>query len=106
MNKMVMAVILKDEAKIVLDALIDAGHTATFMETKGGMLRQSQYSLFIAVKDNDLESVCSIIEKNCKMDITLDDEGMTKQELLETPESNKLCRSIVFIWELDKVVTY
>ena len=37
MNKMVMAVIPRDEAEHVLDALINAGYSATFMETKGGM---------------------------------------------------------------------
>jgi len=54
MNKMVMSVIPRDEAEMVLAALINGGHTATFLETKGGILRQSQYTLFTAVKEEDV----------------------------------------------------
>lgn len=106
MNKMIMAVIPRDEAEMVLDALINGGHTATFMETKGGMLRQSQYTLFTAVKDEDVESVCEIIEMNCKVDVELDEEELAKQELLEESNISKLGGAIVFIWDLSRIENY
>ena len=106
MNKMVMAVIPRDEAEMVLDALINGGHTATFLETKGGMLRQSQYTLFTAVKEEDVESVCEIIEKNCKVDVGLDEEELAKQELLDESNIGKLGGAIVFIWDLTRIENY
>ena len=106
MNKMIMAVIPRDEAEMVLAALINGGHTATFLETKGGILRQSQYTLFTAVKEEDVESVCEIIEKNCKMDVELDEEELAKQELLDESNIGKLGCAIVFIWNLTRIENY
>ena len=41
MKKMVMAVVPRDQASRVLECLVDAGYSATYMESRGGMLRQS-----------------------------------------------------------------
>ncbi len=106
MNKMVMTVIPRDEAEHVLNALIDAGYSATFMETKGGMLRQSQYSLFIAVSNETLDNALDIIKNSCKTDIILDEDNLTKQEILENSGVQKLGGAIVFVWDLDRLETY
>jgi len=106
MNKMVMAVIPRDEAEHVLDALINAGYSATFMETKGGMLRQSQYTLFTAVSSETLDDVCEIIKNSCKSDIILDEDDLTKQEILENSGAQKLGGAVVFVWDLDRLETY
>ena len=106
MNKMVMAVIPRDEAEHVLDALINAGFSATFMETKGGMLRQSQYSLFTAVSTETLDNVLGIIKNSCKTDIALDEDDLTKQEILENSGAHKLGGAVVFVWDLDRLETY
>ena len=104
MDKMVMVVIPRDEAELVLDALISAGYTATFMETKGGMLRQSQYSLFIAVKNSDLKNVCEIIKQNCTVEISNINSEMEREEILaEDSLSGKIGGAIIFIWNLHKV---
>ena len=60
--KMMMVVVPSNSAEPVLDALINAGHTATYAETRGGMLRQSQKSLFIAIKEIQLDEVLNIIK--------------------------------------------
>jgi len=101
-----MAVIPHDEAEHVLDALINAGFSATFMETKGGMLRQSQYSLFTAVSTETLDNVLDIIKNNCKTDIALDEDDLTKQEILENSGAQKLGGAVVFVWDLDRLETY
>jgi uncharacterized protein YaaQ len=106
MDKMVMAVIPRDEAETVLDALISAGYTATFMETKGGMLRQSQYSLFIAVKNENLDKVCSIIKENCTVQVNDINDEIEREELLEEDIAEKIGGAIIFIWELNKVEIY
>lgn len=103
---MIMAVIPRDEAETVLDALINSGFTATFTETKGGMLRQSQSTLFIAVDSGDVDEVCSVIEKNCTTDVELDDDSLARQELAEESGSTKVGGAIVFIWDLKSVKTY
>jgi len=101
-----MAVIPRDEAEHVLDALINAGFSATFMETKGGMLRQSQYSLFTAVSTETLDNVLDIIKNSCKTDIALDEDDLTKQEILENSGAQKLGGAVVFVWDLDRLETY
>ena len=106
MNKMVMAIIPRDEAELVLDALIEAGHSATFMETKGGMLRQSQYTLFIAIKSEDLDVVCNIIRDNCKVAISFKESDSSPQNLLGDFPENKLGGAVVFTWNLNRVDIY
>lgn len=106
MKKMIMAVIPRDEAEQVLDALINAGHTATFSETKGGMLRQSQYTLFIAVEETELEKVCGIIRSNCTRSVPLDDELENELNTISSDGSARVGGAIVFIWDLDKIETY
>jgi len=106
MKKMIMAVIPRDEAEQVLDALINAGHTATFSETKGGMLRQSQYTLFIAVDADQVSNVCSVIKSNCTTDVPLDDELESELTSLSTDGATRVGGAIVFIWNIDKIETY
>jgi len=101
-----MAVIPRDEAEQVLDALINAGHTATFSETKGGMLRQSQYTLFIAVDTDQVKNVCAIIKSNCTTDVLLDDELENELTSLSSDGSARVGGAILFIWNIDKIETY
>ena len=101
---MVMVVIPRDEAEMVLDALISSGYTATFMETKGGMLRQSQYTLFIAVKNSDLKKVRDIIKENCQVEISNFNSELERDELLNDDDmSGKIGGAIIFIWDLHRV---
>jgi len=106
MSKMVMAVIPRDEAEHVLDALINAGFSATFMETKGGMLRQSQYTLFTAMEAKKLDQALAIIKENCTSDIELDEDDLTKQEILNSSGVQKIGGAVVFAWDLDRMETY
>lgn len=106
MNKMIMAIIPKDEGELVLDALIEAGHTATYIETKGGMLRQSQYTLFIAINSDDLDSVCKIISVNCKVDMVIKEQEPAQLDMPEYFGVNNLGGAVVFIWNLNRVNIY
>jgi len=106
MSKMLMAVIPRDQAEHVLDALINAGFSATFMETKGGMLRQSQYTIFTAFPAKKLGEVRAIIKENCTSDIQLDEDDLTKQEILNNSGVQKIGGAVVFSWDLDLLETY
>jgi uncharacterized protein YaaQ len=106
MSKMLMAVIPRDQAELVLDALINAGFSATFMETKGGMLRQSQYTIFTACPAKKLAEARTIIKENCTSDIELDEDDLTKQEILNNSGVQKIGSAVVFSWDLDLLETY
>jgi uncharacterized protein YaaQ len=103
--KMVMAVVPANSAENVLDALVNAGHTATYAETRGGMLRQSQYSLFIAVKKDQLDEVMEIIKNNCRTKVemkmhTFKDEQTTGKSTAE------IGGAVTFVWEIESIETF
>jgi uncharacterized protein YaaQ len=103
-TKMIMAVVSHEEAQDVLDALIDAGRTATFMESRGGMLRQRQLALFIAVDKEDLEEVVSLIKEHChrRAEVESGGEGGAGSASVTTT----LGGAAVFVWDLDRFETY
>ncbi len=105
--KMVMVVVPSNTAEDVLDALVNHGHTATYAETHGGMLRQSQYSLFIVVKKEQLQEVLNIIKDNCRTQVQMstrspENSGTTGV----SPVTAELGGAIAFIWDIDQVVTF
>lgn len=107
MKKMVMAIVPRNEAELVLNALVDAGHTATYSETRGGMLRQSQLTLFIAINPEDLEKVLSIIHDNCRTQVQVDSNIPNDGFLPRTsPVTAELGGAVVFIWNFDRLETY
>ncbi len=107
MTKMVMAVVPRDEAEHVLDALIEAGHTATFTESRGGMLRQSQLTLFIAVKEEALEKVLTIVRENSRSRVQVESgESAKGASLGPIPVTAELGGAVVFIWDLDRFETH
>ena len=102
MKKMIMAVIPKNEAELVLRTLIDAGHTATFTESCGGILRQTQYSLFIAVEEEDLDKVRGIIKDNCRVNVSMDENGASGFQTM----SAGIGGAVVFVWNLNSMDIY
>ena len=107
MKKMVMAVVPKAEAENVLNALVNEGHTATYTESSGGMLRQSQLSLFIAVEDDDLEKVTSIIRDNCRIELEVGSEETSDGfSAGPVPVTAGLGGAVVFIWNLEEMEIY
>jgi uncharacterized protein YaaQ len=107
--KMVMAVVPRDEAEGVLSALIAAGHTATFTESRGGMLRQAQYTLFIGVDEQALPHVLDIIHGSCHSDVRVErGEGEMGAPTLIRPTaaSASVGGAAVFVWDLEQFTTY
>jgi uncharacterized protein YaaQ len=106
--KMVMAVVPRKCGDEVLASLIDSGFTATYSETRGGMLRQSQLTMFIAVRSSDLPKVLDIISGSCSGEIMIHrGYGLAVVGEVDEPhlvnEGKKLGHSgaVVFIWTLD-----
>ena len=105
--KMVMAVVPRDGAENILQALVNAGHTATISESRGGMLRQAQQMLFIAVEEENLELILSIIRDNCHLEVVVA-RGDSEQpfSIGHAPVRSQLGGAVVFTWELDRFETY
>ena len=118
--KMVMAVVLRDQADIVMENLITAGYGATFTESRGGMLRQARQLIFTAVKEEELDKVLGIIQKNCRTRVKVESgqpveeggEGEAEEEARSAFSKQKssvtanVGGAAVFVWDLDKFETY
>ena len=98
---MIMAVVPKNSGDAVLDALINAGYTATFSETRGGMLRQSQLSLFIAVKEAEVPAILNILKSQCKTKARIHNEQGPHHFDPTRQPAILLGGAVVFIWALD-----
>jgi uncharacterized protein YaaQ len=107
--KMVMAVISRDESERVLQALVAAGLTATFTESRGGMLRQAQNLLFAAVKEENLEQVLSIIDENCHSRVQVDPGEQEETHPLSFKRPSVVAQlggAVVFVWDIERVETF
>jgi uncharacterized protein YaaQ len=105
--KMVMAVVQREEAESVLQALIAAGHTATLIESRGGMLRQAWMTMFVAVKTEAVEKVLGIIKTNCVSDVNVEarDQAEHITGRLSSAQA-KVGGAVTFVWDLDKFEVY
>jgi len=107
MTKMVMTVVFRDQASRVLEALVEAGHTATFSESRGGVLRQAQLTFFMAVEEQDLDKVLNIIRENCRTQVEVSStETPSAHSLGLVPVTADLGGAVVFIWDLERFETF
>jgi len=107
-KKMVLAVIPQSEAESVLRALVAGGHTATYTGSRGGMLRQAQQMLFIAIDGEDLETVLSIVRKNCRTQVQVDAPERAKKRFNDSspPVTARLGGAVIFVWDLERFEIY
>jgi uncharacterized protein YaaQ len=98
--KMIMAIVPKMEAEAVLDHLMEAGFTATYVESRGWVMRQSQLTLFIAVSRENVERVMDIIREHCHSIIRI---NPVHENGGEAPVQADLGGAVIFMWSLDSV---
>lgn len=94
--KMIMTIVPKMFAEETLTVLIDAGFTATYMETRGGMLRQSQVTMFTAVKAEDVEKALAVINA-----VGGDKNNLVHRGYGIDPKMTPFLGPVVFVWSLD-----
>lgn len=105
MKKMVMAIIPRDHANQVLMSLVDAGFAATYSESRGGMLRQSQQSIFVVANPDQVDEVLTIIRNQCRSKKTV--EGATEEESQEPiPVTAELGGAVVFVWDVERMENF
>lgn len=63
--KLVIAVIQRQDATELLDALTEQGQRVTRISSEGGFLREGNVTLLIAVEDHAVESLLRIIRMHC-----------------------------------------
>ncbi|MBN1642926.1 MAG: cyclic-di-AMP receptor [Anaerolineae bacterium] len=114
--KMVMAIIDREEAPRVLEALIIEGYTATFNEGRSGFLRQSKQTLFIGVEAIKVDDVLSIIQRNCRSHV--ESRESEAEDAEEAPVAASVLRmaprrsfaevgsAAVFVWTIDRFETF
>lgn len=105
MQKMIMAIIPHEQAEAVLEALVDAGHTATFTPSRGGVLRMAQEMLFIVAENHHLEKIVQIIRQHCHTQIAIETRQSADNRLPKTTAVD-LGGAIIFVWTIDRVETF
>ena len=49
----------------MVDALLEAGHRATRLQSSGGFLKQSNSTVIVGVEDGQVDAVIEIVRANC-----------------------------------------
>ena len=111
MMKMVMAIVDREEAPHVLEALIAGGYTATFNDSRSGFLRQSKQMLFIGVQADKVEQVLSIIQRNCRSHVesresSTDEAAAPVLRMAPRRTFAEVGSAAVFVWDIDRFETY
>ncbi|HOG59097.1 MAG TPA: cyclic-di-AMP receptor [Anaerolineaceae bacterium] len=106
--KMIMAVVPKKYGENLLSALVNAGFPATYAETRGGMLRQSQMSLFIGVQAAQVPVVLGLVHSACDNRVSIHRGfGISGSEAAASAAESSQAEiassgAVVFVWSLDQ----
>ncbi len=107
MKKMIMAVVPRDQGSQVLEMLITAGYPVTFAESRGGVWRQAQYTLYACVEEERVEDALRIIAENCRAQVEVETANVATTS---APHSIQriagLGGAAVFVWDVERVEMY
>lgn len=62
--KLIIGIIHKDDARGLVDALLEKGFRATIISTTGGFLREGNATILVGTEDDKVDEVLKIIEEN------------------------------------------
>ena len=104
--KMMMIVLPCKKGDNFLAALINAGFTATYSETRGGMLRQSQLTLFVAVNEKKVKDIIGLIRETCSLNARVHYGFGITQPAPKDEEGDcsdiGVSGAVVFVWSLER----
>ena len=63
--KLVVAIVQREDAGTLIDALTEKGHRATRINTAGGFLKEGNATVLVGVEDEGVNDVLTLIESNC-----------------------------------------
>lgn len=105
--KMVMAVVSRQEAREVIHELVTSGHTATSIESRGGVLRQQYETLFIAVAKEDLDGVLATIGRSCHSCVSVEKHSSPLAgQATHSRDIADVGGAVVFVWDLERFSRY
>jgi uncharacterized protein YaaQ len=63
--KLVIAVVQRQDAGELLEALTSHGHRVTRISSEGGFLREGNVTLLIAAKDHEVDAILKDVREHC-----------------------------------------
>ncbi len=63
--KLVMSIVHSDDARPLIDALMQGGYRATMISTTGGFLREGNATILVGTDDDCVPDVLRIIRESC-----------------------------------------
>lgn len=63
--KLVMAIVQKEDAGTLIDALTEKGYRATRINTAGGFLKEGNATVLVGVEDSAIDEVLSLVASSC-----------------------------------------
>jgi len=63
--KLVVAIVHSDDARSLVDLLLDREFRATRLHSSGGFLKQSNATILLGVEDDEVEEVMALIREAC-----------------------------------------
>ena len=63
--KLVVAIVHRDDAGVLTNALRVNNYSSTLIGTTGGFLREGNATFLVGVEENKLDDVLALIKKNC-----------------------------------------
>ncbi len=64
--KLVVAIVHHEDARALVDALLDREFRATKLSSSGGFLKQSNGTVLLAVEDDAVDEVLGIVRETCR----------------------------------------
>ena len=105
--KMIMVIVHRDDAPALLDALVTSGYHATFMDCRGGFLRQGRVSIFMGAQPEEVSGVLEIIRGHCRAETRIEPAQSVEGTPVETiPVSVSVGGAVVFVWDIELFETY
>lgn len=65
--KLILAIVQKEDAGGLIDALTAEGHRATRIDATGGFLRKGNALILIGAAETNVDAVLAVIEGNCRV---------------------------------------
>lgn len=107
MQKMVMALVPRDQTEPILEALVAAGYTATVTDSRGGVLRQAQHMLYMAVTEENLAHALTLLRQaHQSSHSSYEAKSAGDRHQTTGSRSGDFDKQVIFVWDLDRFEIY
>ena len=102
--KLVMAIMSKDDASVVMEALTEEGFQVTRMASTGGFLKSGNTTLIIGVEDNKVNKVIDIVSRysSKRKQLVTNTVPTYFESMSRTPFEVTVGGAIIFVLDVDR----